>query len=235
MKLRELTEKYQDVFNDKIGTLKGVKAKFILKDGSQPKFHKARQVSYALCPKVEAELKRLEQQEIITKTNWSQWVTPIVPVPKKDGTVRLCGDFKVSINPKLHVDQYPLPRFDDIFSTLAGGQRFSKIDLRQAYLQMEVEEESKKLLTINTSQGLFKHNRLVFGVASAPAIWQRTIDQVLDGNHGIPGTKCILDNMVVTEETDGEHLRSLEMVLKWLHEYGLKANTKKCEFFQVKI
>ena len=97
---------------------------------------------------------------------------------------------------------------------------------------MEVEEESKKLLTINTSQGLFQYNRLVFGVASAPAIWQRTIEQVLGG---IPGTKCILDDMVITRKTDEEHLRNLEMVLKRLHEYGLKANTKKCEFFQDKI
>ena len=106
------------------------------------------------------------------------------------------------------------------------------MDLRQAYLQMEVEEESKKLLTINTSQGLLQYNRLLFGVASALAIWQRTIEQVLDG---IPGTKCILDDMVITGKTDEEHLQNLEMVLKRLQEYGLRAHTKKCAFFQDKI
>ena len=67
-------------------------------------------------------------------------------------------DFKVSINPVLQVDQYPLPRIEDIFATLAAGQHFSTMDLRQAYLQMEVEEKSKKLLTINISQGLFHYN-----------------------------------------------------------------------------
>ena len=72
----------------------------------------------------------------------------------KSGGVRICGDFKVTINPVLRTVQYPLPRIEDIFSSLAGGEKFSKIDLSQAYLQMEVEESSRKLLTINTHMGL---------------------------------------------------------------------------------
>ena len=121
----------------------------------------------------------------------------------EDATFR--GDFKVSINSVLQVDQYPLPKIEYIFATLAAGQHFSKMDLRQAYLQMEVEEESKKLLTINTSQCLFHYHRLLFGVASTAAIWQRTIEQVLDGIQ----SWCILDDMVITGKTDGEHLQNL--------------------------
>lgn len=104
-----------------------------------------------------------------------------MPVPKKGGSVRLCGDYKITVNPELQAEQYPLPRIEDIFANLAGGQKFSKIDLRQAYHQIEVEEDSKKYLTINTHMGLFQYNRLVFGITSAPAIWQRTIDQRLEG------------------------------------------------------
>ena len=77
-----------------------------------------------------------------------------------------------------------------MFATRAEGKHFSKIDLRNAYFQMEVREEDRHFLTINTSRGLFQYNRLVFGIASAPAIWQRAIDQVLQG---IPGVQCILD------------------------------------------
>ena len=112
--------------------------------------------------------------------------TPVVAVPKANRLVRLCGDF----NPELKVDQYPLPRIEDIVANLAAGEKFIKIDLRQAYLQLETEEESKKYLTINTHKGLYQYNRLLLGVASAPAIWQRTIDQILQNS---PGTQMILD------------------------------------------
>ena len=100
------------------------------------------------------------------------------------------------MNPELQAEQYPLPRIEDIFARLAGGQRFSKIDLHKAYHQLEMEEDCKKYLTINTHMGLFQYNRLVFGITSAPAIWQRTIDQVLEGSYGnglhCPGNEFIL-------------------------------------------
>ena len=109
------------------------------------------------------------------------------------------GDFKVTLNPVLEVDQYPLPRIEDIFAALSGGAQFSKVDLKHAYLQMEVAEDSRPLLTINTEKGLYRYNRLVYGVASAPAIWQRSMDMVLQG---IPGVKCIIDDMIITGKED---------------------------------
>ena len=173
----------------------------------------------------------MQKDGILTKVNWSEWATPVVPVIK-NGNVRLCGDFKQTINPVLHVQQYPLPRIDDIFASLGGGKKFSKIDLRQAYLQMEMEEESKKLLTINTHKGLFQYNRLVFGVASVPAIWQQTMDQILEG---IPHVQCILDDMIISGATDQEHLDNLEEVLSRLSQHRLRANSSKCKFFKERI
>ena len=111
---------------------------------------KPRPVAYSLKPKIEAELEKLERQGIIYRVDTSDWATPIVAIPKKDGSVRICGDFKVTFNPVLNVDQYPLPKTDDVFANLAGGEKFTKIDLRQAYLQLHLSEESKPLLTINT-------------------------------------------------------------------------------------
>ena len=73
---------------------------------------------------------------------------PIVTVPKPDGRIRICGDFKVTINQALSVDQYPLPKPEDLFTTLTGGQKFTKLDLSQAYLQLEISEESKKYCTV---------------------------------------------------------------------------------------
>ncbi|XP_049332430.1 uncharacterized protein K02A2.6-like [Astyanax mexicanus] len=151
---------------------------------------------------------------------------------KGKSEVCICGDFKVSINPVLRTVQYPLPRIEDIFSSLAGGEKFSKIDLSQAYLQMEVEESSKKFLIINTHKGLYRYNRLVFGVASAPAIWQRAMDQVLQD---IPGTQCYLDDIIITGKDDDDHFQNLSKVLTKLNEYGLRAKREKCEFFKREI
>ncbi|XP_033758151.1 uncharacterized protein K02A2.6-like [Pecten maximus] len=216
-------DKHSSIFQDDWGTLKDIKARLNVKPGSHPKFCKARPVPYAIKPKVEDELDRLVGVGVLTKVNYSEWGTPIVPVMKKDGSVRLCGDFKVTLNPVLEVDQYPLPRTADIFASLAG-QKFSKLDLQHAYLQMEVEESSRDLLTINTEKGLYRFNRLVYGVASAPAMWQRAMDTVLQG---LKGVQCIIDDMLITGSTDEEHLQNLEAVLERLDRYGLRLRKDK--------
>ncbi len=80
-------------------------------------------------------------------------------VPKKDGRIRICGDYKTTINPHLEVDQYPLPKPEELFTTLTGGQVFSKLDLSQAYQQMVLQQSSRKYVTVNTHQGLYWYTR----------------------------------------------------------------------------
>ena len=231
--LPKLCEKYSEVFTEELGTMKGIKAKLVLKDESHvPKFVKARPVPYALQDRVNAELTRMEEAGIIKKVQFSNWAAPIVPVVKPDHTVRVCGDFKVTVNPLLNVPQHPLPRADDIFASLAGGERFTKIDLAHAYQQMLLEEESKAFLTINTQKGLYQYTRLAFGVASAPALFQSAMDQILVG---IPKVVCYLDDILVTGATDEEHLSNLEAVLKRLQEHGLRVKKKKCSFFSKSV
>ena len=97
---------------------------------------------------------------------------------------------------------------------------------------MEIEEHSRPFLTINTIRGLYQYQRLPYGVASAPAIWQRAMDQILQG---IPGVFCYLDDIIVTGSTLEEHLERLVAVLKRLEEYGLKANQEKCKFLRSSV
>ena len=85
------------------------------------------------------------------------------------------------------VDQYPLPRVEDLMSQLSGGQKFSKIDLSQAYQQVQLDEASRKFVTINTHKGLYQYTRVPFGIASAPALFQKIMDAILQG---IPSTIC---------------------------------------------
>jgi hypothetical protein len=106
------------MFDDDLGTLKGHQADLKLKENCQTRYCKARQVPYALRPKVEAELTRLEKEGILNKVEHSEWASPIVPVVKRNGSVRIYGDFKVSVNPVLIAEQYPLPRIEDMFAKL---------------------------------------------------------------------------------------------------------------------
>ena len=96
-----MLDKYSDAFENRLGTFISAKAKLTLKDDSQGRFLKARPMPYALKPKVEEELRRLQNEGIFTKVEGSEWATPIVPVAKKDGSVRLCGDYKITVNPEL--------------------------------------------------------------------------------------------------------------------------------------
>ena len=104
-----------------------------MKADAKPKCVKARNLPFSLKPKIEQELNSQERDSIISKSNTSKWATPIAPVVKKDGSVRICGDFKVSVNQALDIKKYPLPKIED---HLSYGQKFSKLHLCQAYLQL---------------------------------------------------------------------------------------------------
>ena len=125
-------------------------------------------------------------------------------------------------------DQYPLPRIEDIFTAIAGGKKFTKIDLSQAYLPLTLAEESRKYTTINASRGLYQFSRMPFGVASATAVFQRTIENIL---RGLPLTVVRVDDIFVTGTDDVDHLYNVEQVVSRLEEAGLKAKRPKCQFF----
>lgn len=190
-------DQHSQILCDKLDTVKGITASMMVKDDSQPKFFKARTVPYALKDQIAAELERLEKAGIVEKVDSSDWATPIVPVMKPDGSVRICGDFNVTINHVLDVPEYPLPT-----TKLNEGQTFSKLDLTPAYNQVLLDEESRKYVTINTHLGLHRYTRLQFGVASAPAIFQRTMETVLQG---LDSVGCIIDDVLITEKDDAEH------------------------------
>ena len=97
----------------------------------------------------------------------SPWAAPVVPVLKRDGRVRLCGDFKLTVNRASPTETYPLPRVEELFANLAGGKYFTKLDMSNAYLQLPLDPESKQYVIINTHKGRFQFNRLPFEVVSA--------------------------------------------------------------------
>ena len=229
MSIEKLLVEYQEVFQDELGELKGIQVEFHTKPGATPRFHKARKVPYSMKEGVEEELFRLQNAGVISPIQFSEWATPIVPVVKSNGTIRICGDYKATVNPILEVDHYPLPDIDELLSQLAGGVSFSKLDLSRAYQQLLLNEKSQELTTINTHKGLFRYHRLPFGIASAPGIFQRLMEGLL---RDLPGVVVYLDDILITGTSQSDHLGNLREVLRRLHEAGLRLQRAKCKFMQ---
>ena len=224
--LSDVLGRHKMVFDKGLGTIKGFTADIKLQEGAKPIFCKARPVPYALRQKVEEELDRLEKLGVVKKVERSDWASPIVCVPKKDGSIRICGDFKVSVNQVLLDIPYPLPDTEDIFATLGSGTVFSKIDLSNAYQQMELSTNSQQYLTVNTHKGLYAYQRLTYGIASAPALFQSTMDQILQGMDNV---RCRIDDIIIRTDPH-EHLQVLDEVLTRLERHGILAKESKCEF-----
>ena len=219
-------------FVPKLGTIKGAQAKINVIPNSKPKFMKARTVPFAMKEAVELEIGRMENEGILKSVPFSEWARPIVIVPKSDGRLRICGDYKRTVNPCLDNDTFPQPTSEELFSKIHVGKKFSKIDLSQAYLQMQLEEQSQKYLTINTSKGLRQYTRMPYGVKPASGIFQRFIENKL---RNIPCTVVKIDDILITGENDEEKTEDIEKVLEILNEVGATVNKSKCLFFANEI
>ncbi|XP_049271651.1 uncharacterized protein K02A2.6-like [Rhipicephalus sanguineus] len=216
---------FHDVFSEELGLITGPPVSLHLKEGAVPKFCKSRPVPYALRDRVSLELDRLVSLGVLSPVAHSEWASPIVVVLKKDGAVRICGDFKATVNPACATEQYPLPIIEDMFAQLHDGDCFSTLDLRDAYNQVVLDDSAKKICVINTPKGLFCYNRLPFGIASAPAIFQRKMDEVLAG---LVGAQAYLDDVLISEKSSdsGERLKN---VLERFRERGVKLRHDKCK------
>ncbi|XP_046868537.1 uncharacterized protein K02A2.6-like [Drosophila willistoni] len=142
-------------------------------------------IPYALKGLVEEELDRQCKQGILKPVEYSDWATPIVPVIKKDGSIRICGDYKSTLNKAVKPHCHQIPAINTLLASIEGGSIFAKIDLAQAYQQLVVDENSSLLQTISTHKGAFKVTRLQFGISSAPGIFQSCIENVVQNISGV--------------------------------------------------
>ena len=228
-RVKAILLKHATLFAPGLGKIAGVKAKLRLADVATPIFHKARPVPISMRPRVEREISRLVGSDVFEKVDFSDWAKPIVPVSKPNDGVRICGDYSVSLNKFLKMDHYPIPRLDDLFAKLAGGRRFTKIDLSDAYLQVELDEESRDCTTVNTHQGLYRYKRMPFGISTAPSIFQAIMDQLISG---LEGTVDFFDDFLVTGVDDAAHLLNLDALFTRMEDRGLRLKREKCRFFE---
>lgn len=162
----------------------------------------------------------------ISSVDHSECACPVVPIIKSDGkSVRICGDYKLTVNQVSSLDGYSVPKIEDLLATLAGCKIFTKLDLTSAYQEVELDEASKKYTMINTHKGLFQFNRKPYRIKSAPVIFQR-----ITLLKGIPHTLIFLDDILVTGPTEKDHENNLREVLSRLEQKGLRLKYEKCVF-----
>ena len=152
-RVEELVQKYEQVFQEGLGTFTGPKAKIHVAADAKPIYCKARPVPYSLKKKVEEELERLQAEGTVEPVQFAEWAAPIVPVVKEDKSVRIYGDYKVTVNQATKLDNEPIPKAEDLFATLSGGDKFSKLDMSQAYQQIPLEHQSKSLPQLIHTKG----------------------------------------------------------------------------------
>ena len=154
------------------------------------------------------------------------WSSPIVLVPKKDGSTRFCVDFR-HLNNLTRKDAHPLPRIDDTLDTLSGARWFSTLDLASGYWQVELNPADREKTAFVTPFGLHQFCVMPFGLCNAPSTFQRLMEHVLAGLHW---TSCLvyLDDIIIFSKTLEDHLQQLREVFERLEKAGLKVKPSKC-------
>ena len=195
------------VFVDGVGRISDIKIKLRIDPSVQPVSQRHRCIPFHVQKDVEAELDRLEKLDIIEKVDGpTPWVSPIVVVPKADGGVRLCIDMWEP-NKAIKREKHIMPTLNDLISDLNGSTVFSKLDLSNAYHQLELDKASCQVMTFTTHGGIRHNKRLLFGVNAAAKIFQNTIAEILSD---IPGVRNLSDDIIIFGKTQVEHDISLQ-------------------------
>jgi len=182
---------------------------------------------FGLREKIEQKLEELVGHDITEPVEGpTPWISPVVIIPKPSGDIGLWVDMTTA-NLAIVSERHHIPTVDDVLYQLNGSMVFSKLDLRWGFHQIELEEQSRKTTTFITHKGLFGYKCLMFGISSAPELYQHTIQQVLEG---CEGAYNIHDDIVIHGRTVKEHDVRLRKTLKRIQEKGLTLNRDKCAF-----
>ena len=166
--------------------------------------------------------------KIITPTSWC---AGLVVVPKKSGVVRICVDLK-ALNESVLREPHPIPKVDDTLAMLTGATIFSKLDANGGFWQITLSEESRLLTAFITPFGRYHFNKLPFGISCAPELFQRRMNQILEG---LEGVVCLMDDVLIFGTNKSEHDIRLAAVLQQIEKAGVTLNLQKCKFLQPRI
>jgi len=223
--LQALLAEYQDVVCSQIGHMQGTEHSIDTGD-QQP----IRSMPYRLAPawreQLKEEIRSLLDAGILKPSN-SPWSSPMVPVRKPDGSVRLCIDFR-KINTATVPDPFALPLIEDMLHQLGDAQYLSKLDLNKGFYQIPVAEADQPKTAFVTPWGKYHFVRMPFGLKNAPATFQRCMNHILQGLE--QSANAYIDDVIIFSQTWEDHLLHVEQVLQRLRQAGLTAKPAKCEW-----
>ncbi|MCO5581073.1 hypothetical protein L7F22_034949 [Adiantum nelumboides] len=199
----------------------------------------ARSLACIICSPIELARVRMQQEEImkqatelleksLIRPSSSPYCSPVLLVQKKDGTFRMCVDYR-SLNKITIKNRFPIPRIDDILDKLQGARIFSRIDLKSGYHQIRIAPEDVHKTAFRTNFGLYEFLVMPFGLTNAPASFNRIMDRILRPYRKFTGV--FFDDILVFSETEEEHKKHLDIVFQELRKNELHINAKKSEFF----
>ena len=235
-RVKSILADYADRFVEKLPAglppSRGVDHAIPLKPGSAPPFKPMLRLSYAELDEMKKQLQELLDKGYIRPSS-SPFGAPVLFVRKKDGSFRMCIDYR-ALNKVTVMDRYPLPRIDELIDRLHGAQWFTKIDMAQGYHQLRVREDDVHKTAFRTRYGHFEFLVLPFGLCSAPASFMRLMHHMFDDLLD----KCVIvfiDDVLIYSKTKAEHDRHVRMVLDRLRQHSLYAKQSKCSFFQSEV
>ena len=223
--IERLKEEFPTVFSDLPGRTE-VCTLSIQTEGATPISSMPYRIPDRMKEGVRQEVDKLVEMGVAVPSH-SPWASPIVPVPKSDGSIRLCVDYR-KLNSITQADPYYMNTLDEILEKVGGSKCLSKLDLSKGYYQIEMEEGSKAKTAFITPFGKFSFERMPFGLRNAPAAFQRTMEVVLRGCYLYAAP--YIDDILVFSENGVEHIAHLKKVLEALSSNGLTIKETKCEF-----
>ncbi|KAL2102386.1 hypothetical protein ACEWY4_001554 [Coilia grayii] len=218
------------LFSEQPGRTSWVEHDLHLKD-STPVRQRMYRIPERLLPALQEELDVMKRLKVIERSS-SSWSSPVVLVPKKDGSIRFCIDFR-QLNAQSTFDAYPMPRLEDLIEGLGRASFITTLDLCRGYWQVPLAEGAKQYTAFRTPQGLYQFTTMPFGLQGAPATFQRLMDRVLEGTGGFAA--AYLDDVVIWSATWGQHLQHLAEVFRRISEAGLTVQPKKCSLAQQEV
>ena len=176
------------------------------------------------------EVSEMLKHGIIEQSN-SEWSSPCLLVPKKDGTKRFCVDYR-KLNAVTNTEQWPIPRIQDILDRMGGSKLFTAWDLTSGYWQIEMDENSKNKTAFSTPDGHYQFRRMPFGLKNAPAEFSRIMHRIL-GNRDY--VEIYLDDITIHSKSFEEHIEHIKLVATELIRAGLKVKPSKCTWIVTQV
>ncbi|GFY00881.1 retrovirus-related Pol polyprotein from transposon 412 [Trichonephila clavipes] len=201
--------------------------RFILKD-EEPVCQHPRRIAFTERQEVNKQIEEWLNEGIIRPSS-AEYASPIVMVKKKDGSSRMCIDYR-KLNQKLVKDKFPSPIIEDVLDTLQEAKVYSTLDLRNSFFHVDIDEDCRKYTSFIVPDGQFEFNKVPFGLSTSPGVFQRYVSSIFKDLTRKGIVISYLDDLGIPAKNEQEGLEKLKIVFEVAKKYGLEIKFKKCQF-----